>query len=151
MASLGLNLHICTDQDSLCPHSSQTWQDLQASGIVVHRGCHTSDESHVQPQSHGLGNSGAHSRTCPQMYEAWNIALLACWKSAAEVGGMTSNDLPFGVKSSVRASSTLWQQLVPSYMRTTSRSIVGKCALSSSSVGWTLPMAAKASSTSGNT
>ena len=64
---------------------------------------------------------------------------------------MNSIDRPFWVKNSGRASSTLLQELVWSYIKTTNRSIIGIWSWSYLSDKGTLPIASNASTTSGNT
>ena len=54
-------------------------------------------------------------------------------------------DLPFCVKSSLRASSTRLQEFVRSYMMITNRSIIGIYSSNACSVGGVLPKTANAS------
>ena len=58
-------------------------------------------------------------------------------------------DLPFCVKSSLRASSTRLQELIWSYNITTYRSIIGICSFKVSSVEGVLPKSANTFTTSG--
>ena len=96
------------------------WQDFDASGSVIQRGCHP-EASFVQPQSGGLGNSGFRTRVWFQQL-FWRDALLMCCWSAACIGGMLSRALDLCAKSCFLASFTSMMSLVRSYISTMKRS-----------------------------
>lgn len=79
----------------LQPQWISSWQDFDASGTVVKRGCHP-EASFVQHQSDGLCNSGFRTRVWFQQLP-WRAARLMCLWSAACVG----------VDSTLRAFLTL--------------------------------------------
>ena len=97
-----------------------SWQDLDASGSVVQRGCHP-EASFVQPQSDWLGNSEFRTRVWFRQL-AWRDARLMCCWSAACVVGMLSRALDLCAKSYFLASFTSMVSLVRSYISTTKRS-----------------------------
>ncbi|KAK3878933.1 hypothetical protein Pcinc_016476 [Petrolisthes cinctipes] len=124
-----------------------SWQDFEASGNVVQRGCQPV-ASFIQPQSDGLGNSGFKTRALFQQL-AWRHAHLMCCWSAACVGGMLSRALDLCAKSCFLASFTSIMSLVRSYINTTKRSS-SDIDSSLTSLGMR-KSSSKASVTSGNT
>ena len=104
----------------LQPQRISSEHDCDASGRLVHTGCHPV-WSFFQPQSAGLGRSGSGIRARFQQLDWW-LALLMCCSSAANVGGRFSRLLDFCVNSCFLASLISTMSLVRSYIKITNRS-----------------------------
>ena len=80
---------------SLHPHFISSKQHLDASGRVVHSGCHVSQDVFFQPHSLGQGGVTDADKICPHMYPAKYAAPLVCCSSVAAVDWIASMLLPF--------------------------------------------------------
>ena len=113
-----LHVHL-PSQSVRHPHFFNPVQTDAASGSNDHTGCQTPESSWRHPYSDGEGSVGIGSVDWFQMYPAWKIVLLICWRRAPFVGGIFSISLSFLVKSCNRALLTVTRLLVLSYRRTT--------------------------------